>query len=40
LLSDPGRASKMGKAGRQRVVETFGWPGIATRTVDLYNSLR
>jgi alpha-maltose-1-phosphate synthase len=40
LLSDPGRASKMGKAGRQRAVETFGWPGIAARTVELYNSLR
>jgi starch synthase len=40
LLSDPGRASKMGKAGRQRVVEAFGWPGIAARTVELYNSVR
>jgi alpha-maltose-1-phosphate synthase len=39
LLSDPSRASAMGKAGRQRVLERFGWPGIATRTVDLYKSL-
>jgi starch synthase len=39
LLSDPARASKMGKAGRQRVLERFGWPSIATRTVELYSSL-
>ena len=39
LLSDPGRAAKMGKAGRQRVVQTFGWPSIASQTVELYNSL-
>ena len=39
LLSDPARASKMGKAGRQRVMDRFGWPSIAARTLDLYNSL-
>lgn len=39
LLSDPVRAAAMGKAGRQRVVEHFGWPAIASRTVQLYNSL-
>jgi starch synthase len=39
LLGDPARAAKMGKAGRQRVLERFGWPSIASRTVDLYNSL-
>ena len=39
LLGDPARASRMGKAGRQRVLERFGWPSIATRTVELYNSL-
>ena len=39
LLSDPAKASRMGKMGRQRVVESFGWPKIAARTVDLYKSL-
>ena len=39
LLSDPDEAAKMGKAGRQRVLERFGWPAIASRTVELYTSL-
>jgi hypothetical protein len=29
----------MGKAGRERVVDRFGWPKIAARTVELYGSL-
>ena len=39
LLSDPDEAAKMGKAGRQRVLERFGWPAIASQTVELYTSL-
>jgi starch synthase len=39
VLSDPVRASSLGKAGRQRVLERFGWPAIAARTVQLYDSL-
>ena len=39
LLSDPALATRMGKAGRQRVVQHFGWPAIAARTVALYDSL-
>jgi starch synthase len=39
LLSDPDRASKMGKAGRRRVLDQFGWPKIASRTLELYESL-
>src|SRR5205823_4509380 len=39
LLSDPARARKMGKAGRDRAVKQFGWPAIATRTVELYDKL-
>jgi alpha-maltose-1-phosphate synthase len=39
LLSDPALAAKMGKAGRQRVLRHFGWPAIATQTVELYESL-
>jgi starch synthase len=29
----------MGRAGRQRAVEHFGWPAIARQTVDLYRSI-
>jgi alpha-maltose-1-phosphate synthase len=39
LLDDPGRAHEMGLAGRRRVIERFGWPAIAARTVELYESL-
>ena len=39
LLSDPGLAAKMGKAGRERVLRQFGWPAIASQTVKLYESL-
>ena len=39
LLSDPGLAARMGKAGRSRVLQHFGWPAIAARTVELYDSL-
>jgi len=39
LLSDPALATRMGKAGRQRVLQHFGWPAIAARTVALYDSL-
>ena len=39
LLDDPQRARAMGEAGRRRAVQTFGWPSIAAKTVDLYESL-
>ncbi|HET7338303.1 MAG TPA: glycogen synthase [Candidatus Dormibacteraeota bacterium] len=39
LLDDPQRARTMGEAGRRRVVEKFGWPAIAARTLELYESL-
>ncbi len=39
LLDDPARAKAMGEAGRRRVVKSFGWPSIAARTVDLYESI-
>jgi starch synthase len=39
LLSDPALSTRMGKAGRQRVLQHFGWPAIAARTVALYDSL-
>jgi starch synthase len=39
VLSDPALAALMGKAGRQRVLRHFGWPAIAARTLELYDSL-
>jgi starch synthase len=39
VMSDPMLAKKMGKAGRERAVDTFGWPKIAGRTLELYRSL-
>ena len=39
LLSDTALAATMGRAGRRRVVERFGWPAIASQTVGLYDEL-
>jgi alpha-maltose-1-phosphate synthase len=39
VLSDSALAARMGKAGRKRVLRHFGWPAIASQTVELYNSL-
>ena len=39
LLADPTRAAAMGRAGRLRAVEAFGWPAVAARTVMLYETL-
>ena len=39
LLSDLALAARMGKAGRERVLRHFGWPAIASQTVELYDSL-
>ncbi|WP_193606526.1 glycogen synthase [Nocardioides lijunqiniae] len=39
VLADPDRAAQMGVAGRRRAIESFGWPAIADRTVDIYRSL-
>ena len=39
LIADPQRRERMGKAGRRRAVEKFGWASIARQTVDLYRSL-
>jgi len=36
LLGDPDEAHRMGRAGRERVLERFAWPSIAARTVELY----
>jgi starch synthase len=39
LLADPTRAAAMGRAGRLRAIEHFGWPAVAARTVTLYETL-
>jgi starch synthase len=39
LMSDIALARKMGKAGRERVLRHFGWPTIAAKTVELYDTL-
>jgi starch synthase len=39
LLAEPDRAARMGRAGRARAVEHFGWPGVAARTVALYEKV-
>ena len=39
LLGDPERAAAMGRAGRRRAMEHFGWPAVAARTVTLYERL-
>jgi len=39
LLRDTTLAARMGKAGRERVVKHFGWPAIASQTVQLYDRL-
>ena len=39
LVNDPDRAAAMGRAGRRRAVESFGWPAIAERTMEVYRSV-
>jgi starch synthase len=36
LLAEPERAAALGRAGRRRVVEHFGWDAIAARVAELY----
>jgi alpha-maltose-1-phosphate synthase len=39
LAADPALCARMGKAGRQRVLDHFSWDAIAATTIDLYRSL-
>jgi alpha-maltose-1-phosphate synthase len=39
LLGDSTLAATMGKAGRERVLQHFGWRAIASQTVQLYDRL-
>ena len=38
VLADPHRAAAMGRAGRQRAIESFSWGAIAERTVGIYRA--
>jgi starch synthase len=38
-MADPGARDAMGRAGRRRAVERFGWGAIARQTADLYRTL-
>ena len=40
LVTDPDRATALGRAGRERAIREFGWDAIARRTVEVYGSLR
>jgi len=39
VVADPGRAERLGAAGRERAVTQFSWTTIAEQTVALYRSL-
>ncbi len=39
VMGDPGKQEAMGKAGRKRAEEMFGWDAISKRTAELYRSL-
>jgi starch synthase len=39
LLADPDRAAALGRAGRRRAVESFGWRAVAAQTSELYRRL-
>lgn len=38
MVADPSRAREMGKAGRSRAVEDFGWTAIAEQTMEVYRA--
>ena len=40
LARDPELRARMGKRGRERVLEHFSWDAIAETTIDLYRTLR
>jgi starch synthase len=40
VLGDPARALAMGRAGRRRVEERFGWDAVAARTEAIYAEAR
>ncbi|MEZ5091910.1 glycogen synthase [Nocardioides sp.] len=39
VVGAPERAAEMGRAGRQRAIDSFSWTAIAERTVEVYRSV-
>jgi len=39
LVGDPPRAAAMGRAGRRRALDQFGWDVAARRTLEIYRSV-
>jgi alpha-maltose-1-phosphate synthase len=39
VVTNPGLAAEMGKAGRQRAIDAFSWGSIAERTTEVYRSV-
>ena len=39
VVADPDAAAAMGRAGRQRAIDSFSWGAIAQTTRDLYAAL-
>ncbi|HYJ66869.1 MAG TPA: glycogen synthase [Nocardioidaceae bacterium] len=39
VVADPTRAAAMGRAGRERVLERFGWDAVAEQTLAVYRSV-
>jgi starch synthase len=39
LVADPALAAQMGRAGRRRAIEHFGWPAIAEATIAIYRDV-
>lgn len=40
LLDDPAKVERMGKAGREAVLERYNWPNEAAKLVDFYKGLQ
>ena len=38
IASDPARAEQMGRTGRERAIDQFGWGAIAEQTIDIYRT--
>ena len=39
VVTDPERAARMGRAGRERAIESFSWSTIAERTRQIYDAV-
>ncbi|MBW0013311.1 glycogen synthase [Mycobacterium sp.] len=39
LVADPGKAKRLGEAGRRRCIEEFSWARVAEQTLDIYRKV-